>query len=161
MILKALGIPLVLFISLAVSPLPARAGGTYRFPAPERLQAVASWKLLETALAVAEGNLTLKYVLPARLTGTARIEISLTGPARDGIVALSGPQGEASCLVTAGGAACVVALRGLPIDPADVEKYLRATSGSEPEFLLRKEVADAFGSEPIGILELTADADAR
>lgn len=100
-------------------------------------------------------DIKLIYTLPKKLTGESQIELSFIGiKTESSIVHLSGDLGEASCLSTKTGPVCLVSLKGLHIEAASVEKFLKENSKTLEEYESRRMVAASFHSDPVGILSL-------
>jgi hypothetical protein len=120
-----------------------------RGPASEYAVTDVSWR-------VEGGVARLDYTLPRLLVGMSQ-RVSLEGPVTDGVVALTGPVGSASCTrqPSAGlSLRCEERFPGLVVDLDGVRREAMRVDPAHAQ--ARVDVATRFSIEPIGVLELAS-----
>lgn len=136
--------------------------GTYTVPVDEALTPYASFPLDGIQFCDTGGTVTLSYKFPTLLLGSDQ-HVDFSG-ALDRAVPeymLSSSRGTARCTAPAAGAAgaavvvwsCKETLSGLAIDSEKLDAALAALPPVEAS--ARRQVATAFGQDPIGVLEFS------
>lgn len=124
--------------------------GQYSVPVAAELTPFASYPIDSITSCVRGDVVELGYKLPALLVGKEQ-RVSFSGPydpVSDSLE-LSG-DGTAACDVTASGWSCLEHFAGIVVD---LEKVAEEAAGLPPaEAAARIDVAEAFGTDPIGIL---------
>lgn len=127
--------------------------GDYSVPVPAALEPYAHYPI-DSVTACTRGDLLeIGYKLPALLIGKEE-HVSFVGPydpAAD-TLSLSG-DGTATCDVSAEGWSCLEHFVGIEVDLEAVAE--EAADLSPAEAAARIDVAEYFGSDPIGILDFT------
>ena len=140
------------------TPVPATTGvylGTYRVPTSPDLAEAATYPVGHVHWTVANGIATLHYELPLGLVG-GKLSVTLAGVYEAGAttVTLAGEQGTGACVAQADVITCreeFANLGILPISMAVVEQ-IAALEYAGP-VTNRIELANLFGSDPIGIVD--------
>jgi hypothetical protein len=147
-------------------PLPATSGSfraRYVVPTPSELADASTYEIERASWLVQDGVATLQYALPEGLVG-GRLDVHLAGAlAPDATAAeLTGVQGEGRCTATATTLTCRETFGDLGELPMslDVVRRVAARDFGGP-IAHREQVANLFGSDPIGAVEidLLAPAD--
>jgi hypothetical protein len=142
------------------APTPS-AGGTYVVPVPEVLAPFATFPIARVRLEEKGSEWELSYDLPALLVGEER-RIALRGsvvgsPAEAGVYELRGDAGRATCRELGGMWSCEEALTNLTIDGDKLDDELARVPDAEAA--PRREVAERFAVDPIGVLTFAASQD--
>lgn len=137
-------------------PLPVATGsfaGRYQVPTSPDLAAAATFTVKEVDWTVANGVVTLEYALPVGLVGGSA-RVSLTGALAGTQASLTGAVGSGACTATATTVTCredLVGLGAMPISIAAVQAAATDYAGPVAD---RVSVANLFGSDPIGFVEI-------
>lgn len=142
-----------------IDPLPRTTGyyaGLYRVPTvtPE-LEAAATFPIESADWIMSGDTVTLHYDLPIGLVG-GDVEVTLTGTfaARATSVDVSGAAGTGTCTRDANIVTCLETFTGLGTLPLSMDAVERAASTEYAgPAQHRVDVANVFGSDPIGVLE--------
>ncbi|HZO16174.1 MAG TPA: hypothetical protein VFB62_23025 [Polyangiaceae bacterium] len=134
-----------------VEPLHTDTAGAYSVPVPAELEPYATYPV-DSITACRRGELVeLGYKLPALLVGK-ETHVGFSGSYDEAAAAfvLSG-NGTASCAVTNGSWSCFEEFAGITVDLAAVAEETQGLSAAEAQG--RLDVSQAFGADPIGILD--------
>ncbi len=144
----------------APDPLPLSSGvyaGTYRVPTvSDELAVAARYDIDEVRWTVSAGVATLDYDLPIGLVG-GKVGVTLSGAITSGDteVTVTGAHGVGSCIAAGSIVTCtedLADLGELPIDAAVIAQ--RAAVEYRGPAVDRIQVANLFGSDPIGVVTL-------
>jgi len=136
-------------------PVPPPAGvyrGTYFVPVSPELEPYALFELESVRLEARGAELGLQYDLPELLLGEARGVSFRGGATAGGEYRLEGDDGVATCRPSAGRWRCEEALSGIELDANKIDRLLEHMPDAEAR--ARREVADRFSTDPIGVLEV-------
>ncbi|MGE0550545.1 MAG: hypothetical protein AB7O24_14180 [Kofleriaceae bacterium] len=129
-----------------------RFAGGYQVPTDGSLAAAAIFQVARYDWKVSGGDVRLRYHLPQGLVG-GEVRVELEGPVVAGDeLTLTGDAGTATCTRSQMQISCHEVFDGLPtlpIDVAVVEQLAAVEYDGPPED--RVQVANLFGSDPIGI----------
>ena len=150
--LDMIAIILLTISNSMASPIPT--GGTYTFPAPDGLKSVATWPLKLKKFDISGDHVMITYLVPGMVVGPSEVAIELVGTAKGKFFKLKGPHAKAVCLRAKANLFCMVEMRALKTNQKDVEKFLAGKVTDPTELKQRMQVAQAFGTEPIGILQI-------
>jgi hypothetical protein len=133
-------------------PAPGVYRGTYFVPVPLELEPYALFELESVRVELRGDELGLQYDLPELLLGEPR-GLSFRGVAGEGgEYRLEGDDGVATCRPNAGRWKCDEVLNGIELDASKIDRLLASLSDAEAR--ARRDVADRFTVDPIGVLDL-------
>ncbi len=130
------------------------AKGVYLVPVSDpRLEPAASFEVSVKTKRLDDGSVRIHYDLPRELVGIPQ-KVDLVGPL-DGV--LRGEAGTATCTSEGGTIVCHEQLDGIVVDLPAVTQALQAAGDSPEQIAMGEEVAEVFGTDPIGILRFAPD----
>jgi len=134
---------------------PTSFAGTYRVPVTDALAPYASFPVDSVDYCARDGAVELSYALPELLVGKST-KVSFRGSydRQTGAYLLRGSDGDATCTASGDTWSCREQLVDLKIDASSLAQQLSALPPAEAS--ARRNVASAFGQDPIGVLTFTA-----
>jgi hypothetical protein len=127
----------------------------YEVPVQPTLRPYATFEIQQVQQTVEGDTITVTYPVPTLLTG-APTTVTMSGrKAEDNTLHMTGPEAEATCRIHAE-TVCRITYTGLKFDPVERDLILETTVAHPLERHARREVAQIFTTEPVGILYLPA-----
>ncbi|HKO94147.1 MAG TPA: hypothetical protein VJU61_23500 [Polyangiaceae bacterium] len=135
-------------------PAPERGAAAWRasysVPVPAELEPYATFELRDLRFRQRGEEWTLDYTLPALLLGAAR-KLSFRGTTdASGVYELGGDAGSMTCTPEAAELRCDEVLDAAELDRDKLERALAELPAEESQ--LRRDVAESFANDPIGVL---------